>query len=757
MNQPNRMNDGHGHSNKGKLSLDSRAMMGHHQQHQQFGNHHRNVNGNHQQHFNHQHLHHPYHTSVGSNRNSFKAGKKKSKSGDELSLNGHDDLLGDELSTKIETTAGAPSILSSDLDTTTFFDTENDPDDDYDYDDDEEDDDDDDDQFSSITNGADTTSTSTVSKRYHLGRNARRNNRPKPLRVGMRHNSLHSSVTSLTDSTLSLNIITVTLNMDSVNFLGISIVGQSNKTGEGGIYVGSIMNGGAVALDGRIEPGDMILQVNEISFENMSNDDAVKVLREAVMKPGPVKLVVAKCWDPNPKGYFTVSKQEPVRPLDPSAWVAHTQFHTNGHNQAPGSKPPMFTMNRSISSFGSNSSLSTSIADSTLFSYNGGGGGMHGPNAYGKMPVHNPGILATTATTLSESTRFGQLNLTTDTDMETVARTMAAPDSGLDIRDRNWLKITIPSAFIGSDVVDWLFNHVEGFPDRRDARKYACNLLKYGYIKHAVNKMRFSEQCYYVFGDRSMVGANGTTNNGSLFTLNEESEVDIDSVSEFDRDSNLYAPMSFPPPGATAIYAAHHYNQHHPGNGGGQAPKIYSNLNGVGIGGPVVAYLSSSSSNATSNSTSTTSNNTTSQTIATSSSAIVGPGMMPPGILNTDRSQACHMYYPPPNLQLTSFNNTVNTTCTSTNMSSSSMIFQNKPNAYETGKNDMAQTNNNNNNNYNDVTNTTSGTVNANQPPPNSFLSQSQYNSANVTNNNNQTNNYQNSNQPYYNSGKVYL
>ena len=49
----------------------------------------------------------------------------------------------------------------------------------------------------------------------------------------------------ISDSTLSLNIITVTLNMDTVNFLGISIVGQSNKFGDGdcGIYVGSIMKG----------------------------------------------------------------------------------------------------------------------------------------------------------------------------------------------------------------------------------------------------------------------------------------------------------------------------------------------------------------------------------------------------------------------------------------------------------------------------------------------------------------------------------
>lgn len=43
---------------------------------------------------------------------------------------------------------------------------------------------------------------------------------------------------------------------------------------------------GAVAADGRIEPGDMLLQVNEVNFENMSNEDAVRVLRNIVHKPG---------------------------------------------------------------------------------------------------------------------------------------------------------------------------------------------------------------------------------------------------------------------------------------------------------------------------------------------------------------------------------------------------------------------------------------------------------------------------------------
>lgn len=57
---------------------------------------------------------------------------------------------------------------------------------------------------------------------------------------------------------------------EKYNFLGISIVGQSNDRGDGGIYIGSIMKGGAVAADGRIEPGDMLLQVDCESERNFS-------------------------------------------------------------------------------------------------------------------------------------------------------------------------------------------------------------------------------------------------------------------------------------------------------------------------------------------------------------------------------------------------------------------------------------------------------------------------------------------------------
>lgn len=68
-------------------------------------------------------------------------------------------------------------------------------------------------------------------------------------------------------------------------------------------------------------------QVNDVNFEDMTNDEAVRVLREVVQKPGPIKLVVAKCWDPNPKGYFTIPRTEPVRPIDPGKCFSAFNSH----------------------------------------------------------------------------------------------------------------------------------------------------------------------------------------------------------------------------------------------------------------------------------------------------------------------------------------------------------------------------------------------------------------------------------------------
>jgi len=350
----------------------------------------------------------------------------------------------------------ASSVLSSEIETTSFFDTEDNE---------------------SMASSRFTTSTEATSvSRQHANR-MRKQKRLKHRKPT--HLSRASSISSLTDSTLSLNIITVTLNMDTVNFLGISIVGQSNQGGDGGIYVGSIMKGGAVALDGRIEPGDMILQVNDLNFENMTNDDAVRVLRDVVQKPGPIKLVVAKCWDPNPKDYFSVPRTEPVRPIDPGAWVAHTAA-VRGLEipQYPGAGPGPVA--------------------GQVYTGPGQGGGLMGA-------VRAPSVSTLTssspslASTVQERPAVGQLTI--QSGMKAICSAMQRTDSGLEVRDRLWLKINIPQAFIGADVVNWLFTNVSGFADRREARKYASQMLKAGFVRHTVNKSSFSEQCYYTFGD----------------------------------------------------------------------------------------------------------------------------------------------------------------------------------------------------------------------------------------------------------------
>lgn len=82
-------------------------------------------------------------------------------------------------------------------------------------------------------------------------------------------------------------------------------------------------------------------------------------------------------------------------------------------------------------------------------------------------------------------------------------------------------------------MVDWLYHNVEGFTDRREARKYASNLLKAGFIRHTVNKITFSEQCYYIFGDLCGSMCLPTTSpQPSMLTLNLQQSFSLSLLSD---------------------------------------------------------------------------------------------------------------------------------------------------------------------------------------------------------------------------------
>ncbi|XP_022256688.1 inaD-like protein [Limulus polyphemus] len=70
--------------------------------------------------------------------------------------------------------------------------------------------------------------------------------------------------------------------------LGVSVKGRTsvNPTGpvDLGIFVKSVIHGGAAFKDGRLKPNDQLLNINGTSLLNMTNTEAMKTLRKAVIQ-----------------------------------------------------------------------------------------------------------------------------------------------------------------------------------------------------------------------------------------------------------------------------------------------------------------------------------------------------------------------------------------------------------------------------------------------------------------------------------------
>ena len=65
--------------------------------------------------------------------------------------------------------------------------------------------------------------------------------------------------------------------------------------------------------------------------------------------------------------------------------------------------------------------------------------------------------------TTVDASNVPNLPLTKNSGMQAIINRLRKPDSGLEVKDRTWLKLQIPNAFLGSELVQWLCTHVEGF------------------------------------------------------------------------------------------------------------------------------------------------------------------------------------------------------------------------------------------------------------------------------------------------------
>ena len=271
--------------------------------------------------------------------------------------------------------------------------------------------------------------------------------------------SSSASSTSYSDAT-AVHCVTAHLVLTNENFLGLHIYANAVNGVDEGIYVDGVTENSAVAIDGRIEPGDKLIQVNEVNLEELTNEEAVRVLKDAVIKRGPLKLVVAK--------FIETNKNDPihglrgaVHPIDTAAWVAHAQAITmpnlnHEHANSATSSP----------SFGSNAQDIDCIRPASA--------GM------GR---------------LGSGLRLNRCM----TDLKDIIHHMKMPEIGIEIKDRDWLKIHIPKAFLGSDLIAWLERNVYGFSNEREAKKFASRMLKEGYIRDPIAKKSFSSKSYYTF------------------------------------------------------------------------------------------------------------------------------------------------------------------------------------------------------------------------------------------------------------------
>ncbi|XP_043597232.1 uncharacterized protein LOC122574112 isoform X2 [Bombus pyrosoma] len=107
-------------------------------------------------------------------------------------------------------------------------------------------------------------------------------------------------------TSLSMNLLTITLEKGASKKLGFSIVGGSDSNkGSMGIFVKDIMAGGQAAEEGTLKIGDEILAINGISMDGLTHAKALQTFKAA--KAGKMVLHVGR-RDPTHKRYIIQSK-----------------------------------------------------------------------------------------------------------------------------------------------------------------------------------------------------------------------------------------------------------------------------------------------------------------------------------------------------------------------------------------------------------------------------------------------------------------
>jgi len=162
--------------------------------------------------------------------------------------------------------------------------------------------------------------------------------------VGSSSSHLSSTLSSSATTTKENIVFNIPLNDTGSAGLGISVKGNQNRhTGKGrGIFIKSILHGGAVWQDGRLAVNDQLIEINSVNLIGLSNEQAITILKGTMLKTrGVIQVAVTR------------------RTIATTAAAAETSTTSSNNNQA--TTPPYY------SSYTSSSSSSEMISiDSNL-------------------------------------------------------------------------------------------------------------------------------------------------------------------------------------------------------------------------------------------------------------------------------------------------------------------------------------------------------------------------------------------------------
>lgn len=327
-------------------------------------------------------------------------------------------------------------------------------------------------------------------------------NLPVPTRIN--HSSLQEQAHDESVAPRSTTILT-TLYLDQQDTLGLTILCPDNDMDHsGGLLINRVQPGSVAARGKRVCTGDRIVEINAIDLRHISTSEAVMVFKQIVENKGAIRLTLqrvggddglnggtytvdgphanssVKCRPrdmPRPAngGGFDPATELPPPMIDPEAFLPQDRYDERkaGHLKGTYSLPRSLTP-RSL--------YTTSNFDAPSIDLR---------PTLDSQSVYGPA-------TPSSLRQIGVALHCSKDSIGTIYAYLKSDAASLDIKDREWLKVVVKNAFLGSTLVKWLSRNVYGFCSRSDTKRYANKMLNLKLIKSPMSAGTFSEKCYYV-------------------------------------------------------------------------------------------------------------------------------------------------------------------------------------------------------------------------------------------------------------------